>query len=171
MPVGGSLGLSRFACAIRQGHFCDNGLVSVVSLVGREGLLAGLRRAVRAAAAGRGGLVLLTGDAGIGKTSVAAAAADGARLEGAVVAWGTCREGTAAPGLWAWREVLRDLAGLVGWQRLATLAGGGGDGLALLAPGLLGSASVDGGRRPIGWWSSMRWRRCCGGWRANSRSW
>ena len=41
-------------------------------LVGRQDVLAQLRRAVEDAARGRGRLLLLAGEAGIGKTAVAA---------------------------------------------------------------------------------------------------
>ena len=47
-------------------------------LVGRQDVLTQLRRAVEDAARGRGRLLLLTGEAGIGKTAVAAEAAAGA---------------------------------------------------------------------------------------------
>jgi hypothetical protein len=78
-------------------------------LVGRGEVLARLRRAVEEAAAGRGQVVLLTGDAGIGKTAVASAVADHARRAGAQVAWGSAWQGEGAPGYWPWVQVLRSL--------------------------------------------------------------
>ncbi len=72
------------------------------ALVGREIELARLREAVGAAHAGTGSLVLVTGEAGIGKTSLVDAAL---RADRAV--WGTSREGPGVPGLWPWAEVLR----------------------------------------------------------------
>jgi hypothetical protein len=89
-------------------------------LVGRDQLLAQLRRAAEAAAAGRGGLVLLTGEAGIGKTAVAAAAAAHAEGRGARVAWGWGWQGEGAPAYWPWVQVLRSLvAADEGLRRLA----------------------------------------------------
>ena len=78
-------------------------------LVGRDQLLAQLRRAAQDAAAGRGGLVLLTGEAGIGKTALAAAAAADAEGRGARVAWGWGWQGVGAPAYWPWVQVLRSL--------------------------------------------------------------
>jgi MoxR-like ATPase len=54
-------------------------------LVGRDQPLAELQALVAAALASRGGLVTLTGEAGIGKTAVAAAAADHAEALGAAI--------------------------------------------------------------------------------------
>ncbi|VVJ17128.1 Transcriptional regulator [Amycolatopsis camponoti] len=59
-------------------------------LVGRAGELARLGDAWRAAAAGRAGIVLVRGDAGVGKTRLVAELAALARAEGAVVAAGRC---------------------------------------------------------------------------------
>jgi hypothetical protein len=82
---------------------------TVAGLVGRDQLLAQLRRAARDAAAGRGGLVLLTGEAGIGKTALATAAAADAEGRGARVAWGWGWQGEGAPAYWPWVQVLRSL--------------------------------------------------------------
>ncbi|MFD2094014.1 ATP-binding protein [Blastococcus deserti] len=78
-------------------------------LVGRRVALLALERAVEDAVAGHGGLVMLTGDPGIGKTALATVAADQAAHRAARVAWGTCWDGEGAPGFWPWIQVLRDL--------------------------------------------------------------
>jgi hypothetical protein len=78
-------------------------------LVGRDDLLGQLGRAAAEAAAGRGGLVLLTGEAGIGKTALATAAAADAERRGARVAWGWGWQGEGAPAWWPWVQVLRSL--------------------------------------------------------------
>jgi hypothetical protein len=83
-------------------------------LVGRDQPLAELQALVAAALAARGGLVTLTGEAGIGKTTLAAAAADHAEASGATVVWGAGGEG--APPLWPWREVLAALGAEVDLQ-------------------------------------------------------
>jgi hypothetical protein len=107
-------------------------------LVGRSDVLAQLRRAVADAAGGRGRLVLLTGEAGIGKTSVAAQAAADAEGAGALVVWGWGWQGEGAPAYWPWVQVLRSLVARgPGLQRLAARA----PSLARLLPELPGAAA------------------------------
>src|SRR5215472_4318200 len=77
--------------------------------VGRDDLLGRLRRAVDGAVAGRGLIVLLTGEAGIGKTTLLGEAARYAEGTGARPAWGSGWPGAGAPGYWPWIQVLRAL--------------------------------------------------------------
>jgi len=76
---------------------------------GRDGVLGRLRRAVDGAVAGRGLIVLLTGEAGIGKTTLLREAARYAEGTGARTAWGWGWPGGGAPGYWPWIQVLRAL--------------------------------------------------------------
>ncbi len=76
-----------------------------LALVGRDALVSELVAAARAAARGAGSVVLLTGEAGIGKTSVARLVATAAR-DDLVVSWGTCAADGGAPPFWPWRELL-----------------------------------------------------------------
>jgi tetratricopeptide (TPR) repeat protein len=94
-------------------------------LVGRRLTVDALRSAVDAAMAGVGGVVLLAGEAGMGKTALAAEAAAYAKACGALVVWGTCWEGEGAPGYWPWIQVVRTLArdGGGGETVLAALTG------------------------------------------------
>lgn len=85
-------------------------------MFGREPALGALRAGLEAAATGRGRLLLVTGDAGIGKTAVVAALAGEAADAGALVLWGQCWESGGAPAYWPWVQVLR-----------AGMAAGGGD--------------------------------------------
>jgi hypothetical protein len=64
------------------------------------------------AVAGSGRLVLLTGEAGIGKSRLAQAAADEATALGMAGARGWCLDDPAAPPLWPWRRAARGVAGL-----------------------------------------------------------
>ncbi len=74
---------------------------------GRTADLAVLDAALSDAAAGRGGLVLLAGEPGIGKTRLAEELVLRATEAGAMVAWGGSNEGEGAPAFWPWMQVLR----------------------------------------------------------------
>jgi DNA-binding CsgD family transcriptional regulator len=76
-------------------------------LVGRAGELAALTADLDAAAAGRGGVVLVAGEPGVGKTRLAEELAARATVRGAVVLWGRCWEGAGAPAFWPWVQVVR----------------------------------------------------------------
>ncbi|MGN6679349.1 MAG: AAA family ATPase, partial [Streptosporangiaceae bacterium] len=80
-------------------------------LVGRRLIMGTLCSAVDAAIAGAGGVVLLTGEAGMGKTALASEAVAYAKARGALAVWGTCWDGDGAPGFWPWIQVVRGLAG------------------------------------------------------------
>lgn len=73
-------------------------------LVGREREIRTLEERIGEARAGHGGLVVLSGEAGIGKTSLARAAAGLAEARGFRVAWGRCPDGGGAPAFWPWRQ-------------------------------------------------------------------
>ena len=83
--------------------------------VGRDDVLAELRRVVDEAVAGRGHLLLLAGEAGIGKTTMLTAAASLAESRGARVAWGWGWPGEGAPGYWPWVQVMRMLGLDIPW--------------------------------------------------------
>jgi DNA-binding CsgD family transcriptional regulator len=75
--------------------------------VGREVELAALTADLDAAAAGRGGVVLLAGEPGIGKTRLAEELAAQASARGARVLWGRCWEGEGTPAFWPWVQLVR----------------------------------------------------------------
>jgi hypothetical protein len=79
--------------------------------VGRAQELAKLRASLTAAQSGRGGVCLLFGEPGIGKTRLAAEVASLAAQEGAMVLWGRCWESGGAPAYWPWVQLLRRFAG------------------------------------------------------------
>jgi DNA-binding SARP family transcriptional activator/tetratricopeptide (TPR) repeat protein len=64
--------------------------LAAAQLVGRSAELSALQEVWRSAVAGRRGLVLIRGDAGVGKTRLAADVAEMARLQGAIVATAQC---------------------------------------------------------------------------------
>ncbi|TQN42339.1 regulatory LuxR family protein [Blastococcus colisei] len=76
--------------------------------VGRTAELAELTACIAAADAGRGGLLLLSGPAGIGKTRTV----EESTASAPVVAWGRCVDDPGAPSLWPWRRAARTLPGV-----------------------------------------------------------
>src|SRR5262245_40353940 len=82
--------------------------------IGRDGELALLRARLVEARAGRGGLALVVGEAGIGKTALARAFAAESRDAGAAVLWGACSEGDWQPPYGPWVEALGARARAVG---------------------------------------------------------
>ena len=75
--------------------------------IGREREMAGLRAAFDEVRAGRGRLVLLAGEPGIGKTRTCEQLASIVRQQGGRVLWGRCYEDEGAPAFWPWLQVLR----------------------------------------------------------------
>ena len=75
--------------------------------VGREKEMERMRGAVDDALEGQGRLLLLVGEPGIGKTRAAEELATYARVRGARVHWGRCREDEGAPAYWPWVQAMR----------------------------------------------------------------
>ena len=80
--------------------------------VGRADGLAAIRYAIARASAGRGSLVLVAGEAGIGKTRLADEAVR-PHADDRLVLWGACSEGDGAPPYWPWTEALKPLIGSI----------------------------------------------------------
>ncbi|MFG3710229.1 ATP-binding protein [Micromonospora sp. NPDC047730] len=78
-------------------------------VIGRAHPAGLLRAEVDRAAASHGGLVLVAGEPGIGKTTLVTAAAREARQHGALVVGAACWDSDSAPGYWPWVQVLRGL--------------------------------------------------------------
>ncbi|HET8628379.1 MAG TPA: AAA family ATPase, partial [Thermomicrobiales bacterium] len=76
------------------------------ALVGRDRELAALRGWLAAALAGRGRLVLVGGEAGIGKTALAEALCQEAAVQGALVLVGRCYDLSETPPYGPWAEAL-----------------------------------------------------------------
>lgn len=76
-------------------------------LVGRDVLLAAGEAALSGALEGRGRLLLLAGEAGIGKTALATAIADAGARSGALVRAGACWESEGLPPFTPWIDALR----------------------------------------------------------------
>ena len=91
--------------------------------VGRDDVLAELQRVVGEAVAGRGHLLLLAGEAGIGKTTLLTAAAGDAESRGVRVAWGWGWPGEGAPGYWPWVQVMRAFGLDIAWPEAGDAVG------------------------------------------------
>ncbi|MBY8872360.1 AAA family ATPase [Micromonospora sp. PLK6-60] len=81
----------------------------VETLIGREHPAGLLRAEVDRLTTSHGGLVLVAGEPGIGKTTLVTAVAAEARRRGALVLGAACWDSDSAPGYWPWVQVLRRL--------------------------------------------------------------
>ncbi|MET7965477.1 AAA family ATPase [Micromonospora sp. NPDC005305] len=96
------------------------------AIIGREHPAALLRAEVDRVSTSHGGLVLVAGEPGIGKTTLVSAAADEARRRGALVLGAACWDSDSAPGYWPWVQVLRRLGRHPDdWARAQDAAGPG----------------------------------------------
>jgi class 3 adenylate cyclase len=75
--------------------------------VGREKEMDELRAGLEDALSGRGRLLMLVGEPGIGKTRTSEEFATYAGLRNTQVLWGRCYEGEGAPAYWPWVQVVR----------------------------------------------------------------
>lgn len=82
---------------------------STATIVGRDAEIARLRDRLRLAAGGHGGAVVLVGEPGAGKTTVAEAVARIAEDSGMGTAWGRCLDAASTPAYWPWSQVLHSL--------------------------------------------------------------
>lgn len=99
-------------------------------LFGREAELRRVEDALAAARGGVGRVVVLVGDSGSGKTSIAGEAVANAESAGFTTAWSCPPDGMRQPSLWSWVQVLRVLGDNVGRGQLARAA-------EVIEPGLL----------------------------------
>ena len=80
------------------------------TIVGRSSEQRVLHDALAAAAGGHGSIVVLVGDAGIGKTRLAETAVEAASPAGFATAWARCPESRATPPFWVVTQLREQLA-------------------------------------------------------------
>jgi tetratricopeptide (TPR) repeat protein len=86
-------------------------LAAAEQFVGRAGELRQLDAALTTSANGRGVLMVVSGEPGIGKTRFCDQVASTARRRGFAVVSGRCWVDGGAPAFWPWQPVLRELCG------------------------------------------------------------
>ena len=77
------------------------------TFVGRQREMVELRATLEDVSSGRGRIVMLSGDPGIGKTRTAQEFALYATSRCAESLWGRCYEGQGAPPYWPWIQIIR----------------------------------------------------------------
>jgi eukaryotic-like serine/threonine-protein kinase len=102
--------------------------------VGRERELEDLKEGLEEALGGRGRLLLLVGEPGIGKTRTAEELATYAGVRGAKVHWGRSHEGEGAPAYWPWAQAIRSYVRDADPVALAWELGQGAGDIVQLAP-------------------------------------
>ena len=102
--------------------------------MGRQREIGELKAALSDAISGRGRLVMLVGEPGIGKTRTAQELASHAESCGAQVFWGRCYEEEGAPPYWPWVQPIRDYVQQHAPERLQSEMGPGAADIAEIVP-------------------------------------
>jgi DNA-binding winged helix-turn-helix (wHTH) protein/tetratricopeptide (TPR) repeat protein len=106
------------------------------AFIGRDETMAELRKRLEEAFAGRGAVVLLAGEPGIGKTRTVEELAFEAGQRDATVLDGRCYEGEGAPAFWPWVQILRSATRQLDPDTLREAMGAGALEIAHLVPEL-----------------------------------
>ena len=93
-----------------------------VFMVGRADPRRRIEAALAASAQGRRNTVLVSGEAGMGKTTLIRTVV-GDAPESPAVGWGTCWHGEGAPSFWPWMQAFDDLVDAVGHETAIRAAG------------------------------------------------
>jgi DNA-binding CsgD family transcriptional regulator len=102
--------------------------------VGRQAEMGVLQAALEDALAGRGRLVMLVGEPGIGKTRTAREFLIHAGRRGALGVWGRCHESPGAPPYWPWVQIIRAYVREHDRTRVRDTMGAGAPDIAAIAP-------------------------------------
>ena len=93
--------------------------------VGRQREMADLKASLEDALSGKGRMLTLVGEPGIGKTRIAQELATYAGLRGAQVLWGRCYEEQGVPPYWPWVQAIRSYVRDVDPEQLGSEMGAG----------------------------------------------
>ncbi len=93
-----------------------------------------LKTALEDALSGRGRLVMLAGEPGIGKTRTSQELATYAAMRGAQVLWGRCYEEQGMPPYWPWVQAIRSYVRDSDQKRLQAEMGAGAAGITEIVP-------------------------------------
>jgi predicted ATPase/DNA-binding winged helix-turn-helix (wHTH) protein len=135
IPVAGTRQISEPPPVRRDTPVPSSVVSSRSTIVGRIRELDSAMLAVEQVLAGRGCVILLSGDPGIGKTRLAVEITERCRTLGMTSVWGRCVDGGGAPPFWPWKEILQALGRRGVPYGRAGGATGSEDGDELLAPG------------------------------------
>ena len=104
--------------------------------VGRSEELGILQNALERVIANEGEIILVAGEAGIGKTRMSEEFLRYASAQGVRTLWGRCYEGDGAPAYWPWVQVVRSYMEGRSTAELRTVMGPGAADIARIAPEL-----------------------------------
>ena len=104
--------------------------------VGRGEELGKLQRALERVVGGRGQIILIAGEPGIGKTRMSEEFLRYAGAQGVRTLWGRCYEGDGAPAYWPWVQIVRAYLDGRATAELRTVMGAGAADIARIAPEL-----------------------------------
>ena len=94
--------------------------------VGRQYEMDELKGALEDALSGRGRMVMLVGEPGVGKSRTTQELATYAQLRGAQILWGRCYEERGMPPYWPWIQAIRSYVREIDPARLRSELGAGG---------------------------------------------
>ena len=124
--------------------------VSTGVFVGRQAEMDDLKAALEDSLSGRGRMITLVGEPGIGKTRTSQELATYATLRNAQVLWGRCYEEQGVPPYWPWVQAIRSYVRESDPQELSIEMGAGASDIAEIVsdvrerlPGLPASSSLD----------------------------
>jgi class 3 adenylate cyclase/tetratricopeptide (TPR) repeat protein len=137
----GKLDLKGVANAVTAFEVHDEGtafqsLPARMPFVGRDEERARLDQRLAAAAGGHGGVVMLAGEPGLGKTRLAEELAHQAARQGCDVLWGHCFDGEWTPPYTPFAEIIEALTLAADPEELRLDLGSGGPPLAQLVPAI-----------------------------------